>query len=43
MGFGLNDDAIHSPNESYGLFNFYKGIETIPYFYKYFVEEKKQD
>ncbi len=37
MGFGLNDDAIHSPNESYGLFNFYKGIETIPYFYKYFV------
>ena len=42
MGFGLNDDAIHSPNESYGLFNFYKGIETIPYFYKYFVEEKKQ-
>jgi acetylornithine deacetylase/succinyl-diaminopimelate desuccinylase-like protein len=33
MGFGLNSDAIHSPNEHYGLFNFYKGIETIPYFY----------
>ena len=34
MGFGLDSDALHSPNESYGLFNFYKGIETIPYFYK---------
>lgn len=39
MGFGLNSDVIHSPNENYGLFNFYKGIETIPYFYKYFNEE----
>lgn len=38
MGFGLNSDVIHSPNENYGLFNFYKGIETIPYFYKYYVE-----
>ncbi len=38
MGFGLESDAIHSPNENYPLFNFYKGIETIPYFYKYFVE-----
>ena len=38
MGFGLDSDAIHSPNEHYGLFNFYKGIETIPYFYKYFTE-----
>jgi acetylornithine deacetylase/succinyl-diaminopimelate desuccinylase-like protein len=38
MGFGLDDDAIHSPNESFGLFNFYKGIETIPYFYKNFAE-----
>jgi len=38
MGFGLDSDAIHSPNEHFGLFNFYKGIETIPYFYKYFRE-----
>ncbi len=36
MGFGLDTDAIHSPNEHYGLFNFYKGIETIPHFYKEF-------
>lgn len=36
MGFGLDSDAIHSPNEHYGLFNFYKGIETIPYFFKHF-------
>jgi acetylornithine deacetylase/succinyl-diaminopimelate desuccinylase-like protein len=36
FGFGLDTDAIHSPNEKYGLFNFYKGIETIPYFYEYF-------
>jgi len=40
MGFGLDSDAIHSPNEHFGLFNFYKGIETIPYFYKYFAELK---
>ena len=33
LGFGLDSDVIHSPNEHYGLFNFYKGIETIPYFY----------
>jgi acetylornithine deacetylase/succinyl-diaminopimelate desuccinylase-like protein len=39
MGFGLDSDAIHSPNENYPLFNFYKGVETIPLFYKYFVEE----
>jgi acetylornithine deacetylase/succinyl-diaminopimelate desuccinylase-like protein len=38
MGFGLDSDAIHSPNEHYGLFNFYKGIETIPLFYKYYME-----
>ena len=40
MGFGLDSDAIHSPNENYPLFNYYKGIETIPLFYKYFAEEK---
>jgi acetylornithine deacetylase/succinyl-diaminopimelate desuccinylase-like protein len=40
MGFGLNSDAIHSPNEHYGLFNFYKGIETIPYFYKHYADLK---
>ena len=34
MGFGLDEDAIHSPNESFGLFNFFKGIETITSFYK---------
>lgn len=34
MGFGLDSDAIHSPNEHYGLFNFYKGIESIPLFFK---------
>ena len=38
MGFGLDTDAIHSPNEHYGLFNYYKGIETIPLFFKYFSE-----
>ena len=38
MGFGLDSDAIHSPNEHFGLFNYYKGIETIPYFYQYFAE-----
>lgn len=38
MGFGLDSDAIHSPNEHYGLFNYYKGIETIPHFYSYFKE-----
>jgi len=36
MGFGLDSDALHSPNEHYGLFNFYKGIETIPWFFHYF-------
>jgi acetylornithine deacetylase/succinyl-diaminopimelate desuccinylase-like protein len=38
MGFGLDTDDIHSPNERYGLFNFFKGIETIPYFLKYYSE-----
>jgi acetylornithine deacetylase/succinyl-diaminopimelate desuccinylase-like protein len=41
LGFGLDSDAIHSPNEKYGLFNYYKGIETLPYFYKYFTEMSK--
>lgn len=36
MGFGLNSDAIHSPDEHFGVWNYLKGIETIPYFYKYF-------
>ncbi len=39
MGFGLDSDAIHSPNEHYGLFNFFKGIETIPLFFKYFAKK----
>lgn len=39
MGFGLDSDNLHSPNEKYDLFNFYKGIETIPYFHQYFAEE----
>jgi len=38
MGFGLESDAIHSPNENYPLEQFFNGIETIPYFYKYFAE-----
>jgi acetylornithine deacetylase/succinyl-diaminopimelate desuccinylase-like protein len=38
MGFGLDSDAIHSPNEHYGLFNFYKGIDTIPRFYQHFAK-----
>jgi acetylornithine deacetylase/succinyl-diaminopimelate desuccinylase-like protein len=41
MGFGLNSDDIHSPNEHYGLFNFYKGIETIPYYFENYVKLKK--
>ncbi|MEP2025314.1 dipeptidase [Reichenbachiella sp.] len=39
LGFGLDEDAIHSPNESYGVFNYMKGIETITWFYKYFAEK----
>lgn len=42
MGFGLESDAIHSPNENYPLFNFYKGIETIPWFYKFFADLQKE-
>ena len=40
MGFGLDSDAIHSPNEHYGLFNYFKGIETIPYFYENYAKTK---
>jgi len=42
MGFGLDTDAIHSPNEHYGLFNYLKGIETIPLFCTYFTEMSQQ-
>lgn len=38
MGFGLDSDNLHSPNEKYGIANFYKGIETIPYFHHYFAQ-----
>lgn len=38
MGFGLDSDAIHSPNEHFAIDNYMKGIETIPYFYKNLVE-----
>ena len=46
MGFGLDSDAIHSPNEHFGLFNFFKGIETIPKFYEHYIKlwsENKSD
>ena len=42
MGFGLESDAIHSPNENYPVNNFYNGIETITWFYQYFAEEMKK-
>lgn len=41
MGFGLDSDDIHSPNEHYGIFNYYRGIETIPYFHEYYASLKK--
>ncbi|CAA0158266.1 ArgE/DapE/Acy1 family protein (peptidase, M20 family) [Tenacibaculum maritimum] len=41
MGFGLDSDAIHSPNEHFGVWNYLKGIETIPHFYQYFTELSK--
>ena len=42
MGFGLDSDAIHSPNEHFGIWNYLKGIETIPYFYTYFTELSRE-
>lgn len=42
MGFGLDTDDIHSPNEHYGVFNFLKGIETIPYFHAHYAALKKR-
>ncbi len=41
MGFGLDSDNLHSPNEKFDLANFYKGIETIPYFHQYYAEMKR--
>ncbi len=41
FGFGLDSDALHSPNEHYGVFNYLKGIETIPLFYKNFAASSK--
>ena len=41
MGFGLDSDAIHSPNEHFGVWNYLKGIETIPQFYHFFTEMSK--
>lgn len=41
LGFGLDNDNIHSPNEKYDVANYYKGIETIPYFHQYFAEMSK--
>ena len=43
LGFGLDSDAIHSPNEHYGVFNYLKGIETIPYFFTNFAKMKLQE
>jgi len=40
MGFGLDSDDIHSPNEHYGIWNYLKGIETIPSFYKHYTALK---
>ena len=42
LGFGLDSDAIHSPNEHYGIFNYLKGIETIPYFFSNFTRMHKK-
>ncbi|RYD69001.1 MAG: M20/M25/M40 family metallo-hydrolase, partial [Sphingobacteriales bacterium] len=41
FGFGLDSDALHSPNEKYDIYNYYKGIETLPLFHKYYAELSK--
>ena len=41
LGFGLDSDNLHSPNEKYGIENYLKGIETIPSFFKYYAELNK--
>jgi len=41
FGFGLDSDALHSPNEKFDIFNYYKGIETLPLFHKYYAELSK--
>lgn len=43
MGFGLDSDAIHSPNEHFGIWNYLKGIETIPFFYQHFTRLYKEE
>jgi len=43
LGFGLNSDNIHSPNEHYGIFNYLKGIETLALFHKYYADMKGAD
>ena len=43
MGFGLDTDAIHSPNEHFGVWNYLKGIETIPLFFKHFAKLKQEE
>ena len=43
MGFGFDSDAIHSPNEHYGIDNFLKGIETIALFYTHYNALKRNE
>ena len=43
MGFGLDSDKIHSPDEHYGIFNYLKGIETIPHFFNNFTQLKMKE